>query len=585
MKLPISVVLSALVLTANAEAQSEKKRGRRTGRLIVKMKDQSKMGAKRSASSFEELSRKLGLKKRRQKRSGLVEVDHELVNKMTEEQMATELMASGAVEFAEPDYLFEEAALPDDPKYGEQWMHRVMQTPAAWDHTVGDEGIVAAVCDSGVQADHPELKGRVLTGYNAVTGSTVTSPHTTHGTKVAGLIAAAGNNGIGMAGMAWKTRILPIRITQSSKGSAYLSDMAECIEWAADNGAKVINLSFTGFASKAIDNAAQYARSKGALLFMAAGNQGNNVSSSPDYKSFLLVGATTSTDARASFSNYGTPIDIVAPGNQVLTTSTGGTYATINGTSFSSPVAAGLGALVWSINPDFTPDQIESILTSTTDKIGSDATFGHGRINASRAIASALELSNFDRLPVAKITAPAGRLAVGQSLTFSADQSTDDHGITKYQWEFSDGSVFLGKQIERSFALAGDYTAKLTVWDTADQSSSQSVSFKVNQTATLLMAVKDIKMTVFYTRSYSRTESKITVINEEGQLVPGAVVTVNLNGEKLIATTSSSGVALIKGGKQSKKFVHKLSVTGVSHEEHEYDAGLNTETSDSIQVR
>lgn len=585
MKLMTALLITTVVFSHETSANSHK-RQRRAGRLIIKLKEPGRMDAKRVASSFDELSKKLGMKKRRQhKRSGLIEADHEMKGNMTEEQMAAELMASGAVEFAEPDYLFEEAAMPDDPRFSEQWMHKVMKTPEAWDHTIGDSGIIAAVCDSGVDANHPDLKGRVLTGYNPVTGSTITTPHTTHGTKVAGLIAAAGDNGLGMAGMAWKTRILPIRITTSSKGSAYLSDMAECIEWAADHGAKVINLSFTGFSSKTIDNAAQYARSKGSLLFMAAGNQGNNVSSSADYKSFLLVGATTSDDSKASYSNYGTPIDIVAPGHQVLSTSPGGGYSTINGTSFSSPVAAGLGALVWSINPDFTPDQIETIITSTTDNIGSSSTFGHGRINASRAIAAALDLVDYDKAPVAKITLPKGRYVIGQSLKFGAEESSDDHGISKYQWVFSDGSVLEGSSVDYSFATAGNHTVTLNVWDTTGQMTSATTDVKINLTAAPLMAVKDIKMTVFYTRSYSRTETKVTIFDEKGRLVSGALVTADINGAKVSAKTNSSGIALLKGAKKSKKYLHQFKVLSVTDEEHEYDSTLNSETSDTIRVR
>lgn len=586
MKLFISLALSLLCMTTDASAQNGKQE-RRLGRLIVKMKGQDRLGNKASfGRKFAELAKKLGLKQRRQQRhAGLLEIDHEMVGKMTEEQMAAELMATGEIEFAEPDYLFKEASLPDDPRYGEQWMHQVMKTPEAWDQTIGDEGIIAAVCDSGVDATHPDLQGRVLEGFNPVTGSNITTPHTTHGTKVAGLIAAAGNNGIGMAGMAWKTRILPIRITQGTNGSAFLSDMAECIQWAADHGAKVINLSFTGFASQTIDSAAQYARSKGALLFMAAGNQGNNVSKSPDYKSFILVGATTSEDKRASYSNFGTPIDIVAPGHQVLSTSPGGTYAVINGTSFSSPVAAGLGALIWSVNPEFTPDQIESIITTTTDNIGDSATFGNGRINASRAIAAAIELSSSDRLPVAKITLPSGRIIVNQVARFSADQSSDDQGIVKYQWVFSDGAVLEGANVMHDFAVAGNYQVKLTVWDTAGQTRSATSNFTVHATAAPLMAVKEIRMTVFYTNSYSRTESKITVVSESGAVVAGALVTASINGQSVTGITNSSGVALLKGSKLAKKALHRLTVSDVTQSDFLYDPTANVESSETIQVR
>lgn len=581
MKLITTVAIAAALLGADAEARQ----ARRSGRLIVKLKETHRLAAKRAAPSFDDFSRKLGIQKKRHKRSGLLEVSHEMKDSMTEEQMAAELMASGLVDFAEPDYIFEEAAIPDDPKFNEQWMHRVMKTPEAWDQTVGSSDIIVAVCDSGVDATHPELQGRVLTGYNAVTGSNITTPLTTHGTKVAGLIAAAGNDGVGMAGMAWKTKILPIRISRSSRGSAYLSDMAECIEYAADHGAKVINLSFTGFASQTINRAAQYARSKGSLLFMAAGNAGNNVDRSPDYKSFILVGATTSADQLSSFSNRGTPIDIVAPGTGILTTSPGNKYATINGTSFSSPIAAGLGALVWSINPDFTPDQVENIIFSTTDKVGPESTFGHGRINASRAIASALEATNFDRMPVAEITAPKGRLVVGQNFLISGANSTDDHGIVKYDWEFADGSVREGKEVEFKFDVAGDQWARLTVTDTANQSTTKQIALKVSANAQAFMHVNSIRMTVFFTRTYSRTESRITVKDEAGLPVAGAVVKADVNGEIVQGITDASGIALVKGGKKSKKFLHKLKLTSVEQAEFNYNEASNVESDETIQVR
>lgn len=579
MKLLASIAFASLLVTQTAYSQNAKQ-PRRAGQLIIKLKSNVKSNAMRSLNG-------LGfVMENEASQSGLVTVRMNQKSTKTEEQMASELMATGLVEFAEPDYLFEQAdTIPDDSRYNEQWMHKVMQTPAAWDHTIGDERIIAAVCDSGVDASHPELAGRVLRGYNAVDGSTVTTPHTTHGTYVAGLIAAAGNNKMGIAGMAWRTLILPVRITTGSKGSAYSSDMAECIEWSADNGAKVINLSFTGFASRSIDSAAQYARARGALLFMAAGNQGNNVSSSPDYKSFILVGSTTNQDKRSSFSNYGTPIDLVAPGSAVLSTLVGGGYSSINGTSFSSPVAAGLGALVWSINPDFTPDEVESILYQTTDKVGAEATFGNGRINAARAIASALEQSSGDKLPTARATLPTGRMVAGRSYEFSAHDSSDDQGLVRFRWEFSDGQVLEGMTVKRLFTLSSEIEVRLTVWDTAGQTHSTVKKFKTFATESLMMSVSDIRMKVFYSRTYSRTESNVTILDEEGNAVVGADVTVDINGTTLTARTNSQGVAFIEGPRFGRNVLHFLTVKNVVQNDFEYNSELNQRSTGSIRVR
>ena len=584
MKTATLLVLFFSLIFGEAFAQV---RQRRSGRLIVKMKNE--LTLKRSGINFSAIAKRMKFKGiRKRSRTGLLEIGREIASTQTEEQMAQELMASGAVEYAEPDYVQEPAFDPNDSKFPQQWMHQKMDTPAAWDYSTGSEEIIVAVCDSGVDASHPDLQGRVLRGYNAFDGSTNTTPRSSHGTSVAGLMAAAGGDQFGMAGMSWKSKILPIRICNSSSGcSAYTSDMAECIEYAADQGAKIINLSFTGFESKVIDDAAKYARSKGSLLFMAAGNAGRNVTGSPDYASFILVGASTSTDGKASYSNYGTPIDLMAPGHEVLSSTVGGGHASINGTSFASPVAAGLGALVWSINPDFTPDQIEQILYASTDYIGSSSTFGNGRVHAEKAILLALKESSADVKPVARGRYPSGRIIKGQIHSFSAENSTDDLGILKYEWDMGDGTIHKEMNIQHTFQTAGDYRIKLTVWDTSNQSASTEVTLKVYSTEIQLMGVKNINMTVFYTWRTSRTESKVEVKNESGALIPNATVKAIFdNGTTASAVTNSAGVALIKGPTISKKkHLHTITIQSIQHEGHDYDARINVISKQSIQVR
>ncbi len=155
-------------------------------------------------------------------KAGLVAADE------TEEQIAAELKASGAVDFAEPDYAIAPDATPDDPNFGNQWQHSKINSPGAWDINTGSSSVLIAVCDTGVQTNHPDLQANLqLPGFNAYDNSTNVEDDHGHGTFVSGCMGAVGNNGMGVAGVAWNIKILPIRITYDSTGYAYFSDMAE----------------------------------------------------------------------------------------------------------------------------------------------------------------------------------------------------------------------------------------------------------------------------------------------------------------------------------------------------------------------
>jgi subtilisin family serine protease len=314
---------------------------------------------------------------------------------LSEEDLAARILQTGAVKFAEPNYLIDPAILPNEWYSGYSWHHATMNSPGAWDVTTGQSSVIVAVCDSGIQSSHPDLQQNLaLPGYNSADGSSHSEPvgglKGGHGTMVAGCIGAVGNNGIGVAGVSWKVKILPIRITNDAvDAKASGATVAGGIRWAADHGARVINVSYDAGSLAVVDAAAQYARSKGALVFISAGNIGVDVSEWPNYSSFLLVGATDWTDARASFSNYGSAVDLVAPGVQIRTTLAGSSYGEVDGTSFSSPLAAGVAALIFGIRPSYTPFDVESILLSTCVDLGAagdDAVFGRGRVNAGAAL-------------------------------------------------------------------------------------------------------------------------------------------------------------------------------------------------------
>jgi thermitase len=209
------------------------------------------------------------------------------------------------------------------------------------------------------------------------------------GTMTAGTMAAIANNSIGVAGVAPKVKILPIRVSNSENGGAYFSSLAGCIEYAANHGAKVVNMSYGGAESYTIDSAAQYLRAKGGLLIMAAGNAGFDASANPDFQSFIIVGATDLNDQLPAWTNYGLPTDIVAPGVDIFTTTVGQTYIYGSGTSFSAPIVAGVAALIYSISPSFTPTQVEGFLLSTAQPLGGgpdDLKFGHGLVDAEAAV-------------------------------------------------------------------------------------------------------------------------------------------------------------------------------------------------------
>ncbi|MDA8791918.1 S8 family serine peptidase [Bacteriovoracaceae bacterium] len=284
-----------------------------------------------------------------------------------------------------------------------QWHHNNIKTKSAWKVTQGSSQVVVAVCDSGLEHEHSAFKNKTAPGWNFRTNNRDTSPQTTHGTFVAGIIAGTPEKNF--TGIAPKIKIMPLVITNNS-GSTTIKIISDCITYAADQGAKVINVSFTGINSPVINAAGKYARDKGSLVVYAAGNRGKrrSIKTYPDWKSILAVGATTRSDQRWKWkkmfkqggSNYGYFIDLVAPGHNMVSTNA---YLTFNksnpyrkgsGTSYAAPVVSAVAGLVFSLNKNFTPEKVEQILIESSDIIGSEFVFGAGRVNANRAVELAI---------------------------------------------------------------------------------------------------------------------------------------------------------------------------------------------------
>ncbi len=308
---------------------------------------------------------------------------------------------------------------PSDQFYGSdpyvqlgQWGLRKAQVDRAWD-IVRSSPITIAVIDTGVDPGHPDLVGALLPGRafltNLSTGcARVANDDNSHGTHVTGIIAANANNGIGIAGVAFGAKILPLKALDC-EGAGLLSDVAQAIVYATDQGARIVSISLgSGADSPTMRSALQYATSRDVLVVVAAGNCGlstplnprcsavNEVSFPAAYPEALAVGATDIDDTRAPFSTQGTYVDVSAPGRRIV--STVPTYATkvgalnyaaFSGTSQATPLVAGIAALVWTRDPSLTAAQVRERILTTSDDLGAagrDDIFGSGRVNALRAV-------------------------------------------------------------------------------------------------------------------------------------------------------------------------------------------------------
>lgn len=318
----------------------------------------------------------------------------------TEEQMAAVLMQTGDYEYVEPDWLvYPLATTPNDPQFGNQWHHRAqnMNTVLAWDYVTGGPDIIVAVCDTGVYKAHPDLT-TFVPGFNAVTdtaevdGGDINDSVNGHGTAVAGTMAARGNNGTGVAGVGWNFTIMPVLVSERPDGTASLSDILQGARWAVSNGAFVANCSYGGANSSQASTSGNIIEGLGGLLVFASGNDGFQ-DQTVDRASVIIVGASTTNNTVAGFSNYGIGIDVVAPGVNIRTTNRFGGYENATGTSFASPLTAATLALIRAANPSLTNKEVKQILfdsATDTGAAGEDNFSGHGVVNAGAAVEQAL---------------------------------------------------------------------------------------------------------------------------------------------------------------------------------------------------
>jgi subtilisin family serine protease len=299
--------------------------------------------------------------------------------------------------------------VPNDEYYPRMWNLRAIKMEEAWDKTEGSSNIIVAVLDTGADYNHPDLKDHLISGYNFVRNSDNPQDNHGHGTHVSGTIGALTNNSIGIAGINWDVKIMPLKVL-SAGGSGNYSAISSAIKYAANHGANVINMSLGGpgrcggsVASQTYQEAINYARNKGVVIVVAAGNDHINAGwfTPASCSGVITVGAVGPDDSRAFYSNFGGVVDIAAPGgsvgsnacardssNCILSLHLGGGYTNMAGTSMASPHVAGAAALILAANPSLTPDRVEEILKSSADPITTDKPIGN-RMNVEAALEEA----------------------------------------------------------------------------------------------------------------------------------------------------------------------------------------------------
>ena len=414
---------------------------------------------------------------------------------------------SSLFEYIEPDYTITTAAtIPNDPSFGQLWgLNNTGQSggtpdadidaPEAWDIQTGNPNLVIGVIDTGVDYNHPDLVGNIWTNPGEIAGDGIDNDNNGyiddvrgwdfayndnnpmdvqgHGTHVSGTIAGKGNNGVGVTGVAWNAKIMPLKFLNDS-GSGSTSGAISAIAYATAKGVKLTNNSWGGGGySQALSDVINAAGQQGALFIAAAGNSSQNTDINPAYPAsynlanIISVASTTRTDSLSSFSNYGlTSVDLGAPGSDIYSTTPNNTYSTYSGTSMASPHVTGAAALLWSQNPTWTAQQVKNTLMQTGDSISALAgkTVSGKRLNVYNALVSS---------SVPSVTVDVSPTTV------------QEDGATDLVYTFTRTNLNLSSPLTVNFGASGIANAAPVGSDPADYSVITNSSVTFNPTTKL----------------------------------------------------------------------------------------------------
>lgn len=425
------------------------------------------------------------------------------------------LNARDDVEYAEPNYIHRMQLTPNDPLYSEQYHYKSIKLPQAWDLTTGSSNVIVAVIDSGVFLNHPDLNGKLASGYDFISDTSTSrdgdgidpnpddpgdSPQrgasAWHGTHVTGTVSAVTGNNLGGAGAGGLTRVMPLRVLGlNGEGSSY--DVIQAVRYAAglsndsnttpSQRADIINLSLGATSSSSAEQEAfSDARNAGVIIIAAAGNSNSTAPFYPaSYNGVVSVSATAPNNSRAYYSNYGSSIDVAAPGGDlrydtngdgqndgVISTSVDDSsgsrqesYTLQEGTSMATPHVAAVAALMKAVYPAMTPAQFDDLLSAgdITDDIGDagrDDEFGHGLLNAYKAVQAANNLAGGGSItPVAVLESSPNELVLGtsNSMSLSLDNINDNATDPAVSAEVSEDWMTLDSSQASSNGL-GNYT-------------------------------------------------------------------------------------------------------------------------------
>lgn len=489
----------------------------------------------------------------------------------TVEEMVSIYSRNPNVEYAEPNFIASALMIPNDPYYFYQWhldnsVYGGIHMESAWEISAGS-GVTIAVIDTGIAYEDyesgrgwwkesyyqaPDLNETCFVeGYDFVNDDNHPNDDNSHGTHVAGTIAQSTNNNKGVAGIAYQSCLMPVKVLDENGAGTY-ADVVEGIYFAADHGATVINLSLGGTdPSTTLENAVAYAYNRGVTIICAAGNEylwGNSPLYPAAYDAYCIaVGATRYDETKSYYSNTGSYLDIAAPGGDLTVDQNGDGYAdgvlqnTFNpnskntkefgywffqGTSMAAPHVAGVAALLIS-NGVTGPDNIRAALESTAEDLGTtgwDETYGWGLVDAAAALGSTP-----DNPPVAD-AGPDQSAYVNDTVYFDGSGSTDDGEIISYDWNFGDGTIGSGSKVEHIYTTEGTYTVTLAVTDNGGLTDSDTAIVTVTSPSE---ATEVTVKSITYTTQGGRYNDKhllitVSLVDDLDNPVPDASVSIEV---------------------------------------------------------
>lgn len=530
---------------------------------------------------------------------------HVHVPSLREHAFVTSVWRIPGVRYVERNGIFKAVYTPNDPYWNDLWGMQIIQADYAWDICKGSTSIVVAIVDTGIEYTHNDLYAHYVSwGYDWVNGDNDPMDDHGHGTHCAGIAAALMDNGIGVVGVG-QVSIMAEKVL-ASDGTGTAEWVANGIVHAADAGADVISLSLGAYYDYTIiKEACSYAWNEGSLIVAAAGNDNTNDPHYPSaYDTVISVAATNRDDKKASYSNYGSTIELSAPGGDrgnyrktyILSTYTGNSYAYAYGTSMACPHVSGLAALVWSYESSLSNEQLRLHLRNTADDLGDagwDQYYGYGRINVYRA------LKEFgDTPPTCSIEDPIdGQIIQGTYRVLVS--ATDDNQVSQVGLAIDSGtwiditSNFDGTYYyydwDTTTVADGTHTLDARATDNAGQTTyATQITVSVDNIPGEKMHIGDI--TMWYGRRGINyiIYTKVPILDVSDQPVADATVYLDTtlpdgSVQSFSGTTGTDGTVTFQV-RSRLTGTYTSTVTNVVKDGWTYDSANNYETSESLTV-